>query len=312
MTKAYNPQEQQHDTNESEPSHAGEDQSENYLQPCHAGNSDPPVSYMAYIIASRLLPMGAAMFNRRSDANCVLCVGEKRFYVHVQMLASRSPTFRRIFDDMIANQAWGAEGEHPSLYLDHDNYASTFSDSEDMGIVNGQSETLVQKDDEATFNHSMQGEVMDSSNMDEDMEGDEEGQEDNDSSGNSSDLSDCDMEVTWTRLSDTHPSLHSHTGSPPEDNYVSDSSLPELCIALDDPEGGHIDELLYWLYTDDGPRWKASFNKGDYESILKNIRHLNIVSPAVLTICKDFEASIAGRGVKGRAEKVLSQLPTLL
>lgn len=87
MTKGYNPQEQQHDTTELEPSHAGEDRSENYLHPCHAGNSDPPVSYMAYIIASRLLPMGAAMFNRRSDANCVLCVGEKRFYVHVQMLA---------------------------------------------------------------------------------------------------------------------------------------------------------------------------------------------------------------------------------
>ena len=66
------------------------------------------------------------------------------------------------------------------------------------------------------------------------------------------------------------------------------------------------------LYTDDGPRWRASFNKGDYESILKNIRHLDIVSPAVLTICKDFEASIAGRSVRGRADKVLSPLPTLL
>lgn len=148
---------------------------------------------------------------------------------------------------MIANQAWGAEGEHPSLCLGHDNDASTFSDSEDMCIVNGQSETMVQKDDEAIFNHSMQGEVMDSSNMDEDMEGDEEGQEDNDSSGNSSDLSDCDMEVTWTRLSDAHPSLHSHTGPPLEDNHVSEGSLPELCIALDDPEGGHIEELLYWV-----------------------------------------------------------------
>ncbi|KAF9967072.1 hypothetical protein BGZ70_000239 [Mortierella alpina] len=310
MTRAYHPQQQHHRTTaETEPSDA--DQSQYHQQPCHASSSDPPVHYMAYVIASRLLPMGAAMFNRRSDANCVLCVGDKRFYVHVQMLASRSPTFRRIFDEMIAHQAWGSESENPSLYLDQEDDVSEFSDSEDMDISNGQPEVMTQKD-ETIFDHCAQDAVMDT-DMDGDLEGDEEGQQDNDSSSShSSAVSECDMEVTWTKLGDPHSSLHSHTDPQLEDNYVSDGTLPELCIALDDPEGGHIDELLYWLYTDDGPRWKASFNKGDYESILKNIRHLDIVSPAVLTICKDFEASIAGRSVRGRAEKVLSPLSTLL
>ncbi|KAF9161576.1 hypothetical protein DFQ26_004394 [Actinomortierella ambigua] len=48
------------------------------------------------------------MYGRRSDADCILNVGEQRFYVHVQMLAARSPTFRCIFDDMIAHNAWQA------------------------------------------------------------------------------------------------------------------------------------------------------------------------------------------------------------
>ncbi|KAF8947631.1 hypothetical protein BGZ47_008398 [Haplosporangium gracile] len=67
----------------------------------------PPVTYMANLIAQQLLQVGASMFNRRADANCVLKVGNERYFVHVQMLASRSPTFRRIFDEMIAQEAWG-------------------------------------------------------------------------------------------------------------------------------------------------------------------------------------------------------------
>ncbi|KAF9575870.1 hypothetical protein EC968_001253 [Mortierella alpina] len=301
MTKAFNPQLQQDNTTAEtiDPSHAGGDRSQNHLQPCYAASSDPPVNYMAYVIASRLLPMGAAMFNRRSDANCVLCVGEKRFYVHVQMLASRSPTLRRIFDEMIAHEAWGAESENPSLYLDHDDNANELSDS------------IMPQNNETIFDHCVQNEVIDT-DMDEDMAGDEGGQQDDAGFSNSGAVSECDMEVTWTRISDAHPSLYSHTGSPLENSYASDSLLPELCIALDDPEGDHIEELLYWLYTDDGPRWKASFNKGDYESILKNILRLDIVSPAVLSICKEFEASEAGGNVGGRAEKVLSQMQPFL
>ncbi|KAF9959078.1 hypothetical protein BGZ72_010318 [Mortierella alpina] len=170
---------------------------------------------------------------------------------------------------------------------------------------------MAQKDD-LIFEHHAQDEDMDE-NMDEDMEedmddmqGGEEEQQDNGSSGIGSAVNDHDMAVTWTTLNEAHPSMHSHTDLLLEDNYASDGSLPELCIALDDPDGGHIEELLYWLYTDDGPRWKASFNETDYESILQNIRHLNIVSPVVLRICKDFEASVAEAGVKGLADKVLS------
>jgi hypothetical protein len=47
----------------------------------------PPVTYMARLIAAELLKTGASMFGRREDANCVLKVGTRKYYVHVQMLA---------------------------------------------------------------------------------------------------------------------------------------------------------------------------------------------------------------------------------
>ncbi|KAG0199477.1 hypothetical protein BGX28_007275, partial [Mortierella sp. GBA30] len=47
----------------------------------------PPVTYMANVIASRLLEDGERMFGRRKDASCILIVGERKYYVHVQMLA---------------------------------------------------------------------------------------------------------------------------------------------------------------------------------------------------------------------------------
>lgn len=49
----------------------------------------PPVTYLANKIASQLLQSGegAYMFDRRCDADCVLNVGQRRYYVHVQMLA---------------------------------------------------------------------------------------------------------------------------------------------------------------------------------------------------------------------------------
>ncbi|KAG0281878.1 hypothetical protein BGZ95_007936 [Linnemannia exigua] len=71
----------------------------------------PPVTYMASLIAQQLLRVGESMFNRRADANCILKVGDDRYFVHVQMLASRSPTFRRIFDEMIAQEAWGKSAD---------------------------------------------------------------------------------------------------------------------------------------------------------------------------------------------------------
>ncbi|KAK3843545.1 MAG: hypothetical protein J3R72DRAFT_104827 [Linnemannia gamsii] len=55
----------------------------------------PPVTYMASLIAQQLLRVGESMFNRRADANCVLKVGNDRYFVHVQMLAvsARGPYF---------------------------------------------------------------------------------------------------------------------------------------------------------------------------------------------------------------------------
>ncbi|KAG0290923.1 hypothetical protein BGZ96_005644 [Linnemannia gamsii] len=75
------------------------------------------------------------MFGRRSDANCVLKVGNERYFVHVQMLASRSPTFRRIFDEMIAKEAWGecfdadlsSEGGASHDQLDEDDELSSYT-----------------------------------------------------------------------------------------------------------------------------------------------------------------------------------------
>ncbi|KAF9942369.1 hypothetical protein BGZ65_002491 [Modicella reniformis] len=67
----------------------------------------PPEAYMANMIANELMRTGASMYGRKEDATCVLKVGTRRYYVHVQLLAARSPTFRRIFDVMIRSDAWG-------------------------------------------------------------------------------------------------------------------------------------------------------------------------------------------------------------
>jgi hypothetical protein len=55
-------------------------------------NSIPDVNYVADVIAQQLLPFGADLFNNKQDANCVLVVENRRYFVHVQMLAvSRAP-----------------------------------------------------------------------------------------------------------------------------------------------------------------------------------------------------------------------------
>lgn len=46
-----------------------------------------PITYITHYIASILLPEGPEMFQRESDADCILCVGQQRYYVHVPMLA---------------------------------------------------------------------------------------------------------------------------------------------------------------------------------------------------------------------------------
>lgn len=47
----------------------------------------PPEDYMAKLIATELMRSGASMYGRKEDATCVLKVGTRRYYVHVQLLA---------------------------------------------------------------------------------------------------------------------------------------------------------------------------------------------------------------------------------
>ncbi|KAF9410473.1 hypothetical protein BGZ94_001635 [Podila epigama] len=65
--------------------------------------------------------------------------------------------------------------------------------------------------------------------------------------------------------------------------------LPELTINLVEPEASHFDELLYYLYTGDGPRWKIFFRPDNYIFVLQNIAHLNILTRHVFEICLAFE-----------------------
>ncbi|KAF9994397.1 hypothetical protein BGZ65_009981, partial [Modicella reniformis] len=74
------------------------------------------------------------------------------------------------------------------------------------------------------------------------------------------------------------------------DDEGGNNKLPVLTIELVDPEGSCFSELLYWLYTDNGPRWLSCFTPQNYGSILENIRYLNIWSfPSVIQICQEFE-----------------------
>ncbi|KAI1321226.1 hypothetical protein EDD11_007792 [Mortierella claussenii] len=100
-----------------------------------------------------------------------------------------------------------------------------------------------------------------------------------------------------------------------DDDKSWDDDLPELSVMLSDPDGNHFKELLYWLYTDDHARWLASFTPENYRSILQNILHLNIRSPAVLKVCLAFEQTTSeDMGLRGLAVQALCahDLPLLL
>jgi hypothetical protein len=49
--------------------------------------TEVPAAYIAHYFAKDLLPEGHKMFQRESDADCILCVGQERYFVHVSMLA---------------------------------------------------------------------------------------------------------------------------------------------------------------------------------------------------------------------------------
>lgn len=184
-----------------------------------------PITYITHYIASKLLPEGPTMFQRESDTDCILCVGQQRYYVHMPMLAVRSPTFRRIFDAMIADGVW-------------------------------ESDNL---DKESSF---------------------------------------------------TPPSLPEGAGTPgtiEQDVNVEDSNsfLPELTLSLVDPEGSRFDELLYWIYTNNGARWQKNFTAQNYNSILQNNELLNMFDPQILLICEAFEKTTDPKlGLIGLAEQL--------
>ncbi|KAF8926571.1 hypothetical protein BGZ58_011072 [Dissophora ornata] len=95
-----------------------------------------------------------------------------------------------------------------------------------------------------------------------------------------------------------------------EDSADDDDDYPELIMDFADPEGSRFKELLYWLYTDDGPRWLDSFTPQNYEDILKNIVTLCILTPTVLSICQTFEESTnPNLGLRGLASRAMKQVP---
>ncbi|CAO3573529.1 unnamed protein product [Mortierella alpina] len=215
----------------------------------------PPVTYMANVIANQLLERGRVMFGRRSDANCILKVGEKKYYVHVQMLAARSPTFRRIFDDMIANDAWGR-----------------FSDSE--GSSEDNLEELDPSGDEM--------EACDDARAYEQWRVDHRDIEDMNAK-----LHRLGLKGSLLFNKDDDKGEHGDTS---QDSDDTDGYLPELSVDFRDPEGSYFEELLRWVYTGEDERWLCFFTPENYRSILENILRLNIVNKQVLDICLAYEA----------------------
>ncbi|KAG0199457.1 hypothetical protein BGX28_007281 [Mortierella sp. GBA30] len=221
------------------------------------------------------------------------------------MLASRSPTFRLIFDEMIANGAWGSVNE--ALYLPDEDGDLGFSEPKEMCISTGESSDGQERDEDQGLgynSYTQEADVYVDECKDEN-EGDHQ-------HVNGILYSHGNIEAVWrSKLeTDLNQSAHSHVAPELSERYDVDGSLPKLTLDLEGPDDGHVDELLYWLYTDNAPRWLASFTTSNYENILRNILLLNIVTPQVLQVCRDFEASIdPGSGLRGRMDQVLCQVP---
>ncbi|KAF9962803.1 hypothetical protein BGZ70_007879 [Mortierella alpina] len=232
----------------------------------------PPVTYMANVIASQLLERGRVMFGRRSDANCILKVGERKYYVHVQMLAARSPTFRRIFDDMIANDAWGR-------------LSNSDGSSEDyLGELDPSSDDMEACDDARAYKQWRVDHC---------------------------DIEDMNVKLHRLGLRDSllfnEDDDKGEHGDTSEDSDDTDGCLPELSVDFRDPEGSHFEELLRWIYTGEDERWLRFFTPENYRSILENILRLNMVSKQVLDICLAYEAHTSpDQKVRGVAVDLLS------
>ncbi|KAF9090920.1 hypothetical protein BGX23_005597 [Mortierella sp. AD031] len=297
-----------------------------YQQPITASTNgiisgSPPANYIANIIARNLLPHGASMFGRKSDANCILRVGRQRYHVHVQMLAARSPTFRKIFDEMIANEAWGPnDGYSNTLPGEFDDSVADVDEKEDDLGLDYEDPALMEVDSPCDCLRAIS------------RQRDELGGGSVHAGGSESELTSASVaaSTTSTTTTTTITPITSTTitgetylsvgveeedmeedqadvtsGSSTTDSDESES-LPELVMALTDPVGSRFDELLYWIYTDDGRRWEASFTPENYKSILENIIHLNLATPSVLEVCERFESSTRLElGLRGKAQATL-------
>ncbi|KAF9183710.1 hypothetical protein BGZ50_004096 [Haplosporangium sp. Z 11] len=262
----------------------------------------PPATYMANLIASHLLQNGASMFGRRSDANCVLKVGDKQYFVHVQMLAARSPTFRRIFDEMIANDAWGQTMDSD---ISSEGMASQLSELDEMDVYDSDRQGYSHPD---SMQQQQTGDAAEGPLR-------EHGLAVNDDT-----IEQLNVKIYRSmRIQDINEGSRTSHGEGTDISYIDvgdegmtdqediEEALPELSVQFSDPDGSHFEELLYWVYTGDNERWVQFFTPENYGSILQNILHLNMVSKSVLELCLSYEESTdPSLGLRGMAIAVLS------
>ncbi|KAF9174011.1 hypothetical protein BGX21_010095 [Mortierella sp. AD011] len=269
-------------------------------------------------IAEQLVENGASMYGRREDANCVLRVGTMKFYVHVQMLASRSFTFRHIFEEMMANGAWGPPLDTDSSSDDSSRSQSPMQEnpaignSVDSGISSGSEcgpEAIghVYSRHQINYKISKWKETLESASVPIAIP---------DKLKHKRDAIIDGMELLninafpLPRNFDRHEGMGAvgNTNNRDEDEDL-DECLPELSMTFMDPEKSHFEELLYWLYTGDNSRWLRFFTPENYGSILENIRLLNISATDAIDVCLLYESKTSPRmGLKGMAQVILCEL----
>ncbi|KAG0041970.1 hypothetical protein BGZ83_001045, partial [Gryganskiella cystojenkinii] len=217
------------------------------------GLGPPPVTYMANLIASHLMRSGAEMFGRQSDANCILQVGSRRYYVHVQMLASRSPTFRRIFDDMIANNAWGLGNNKRITKTAADTEGTTtMTDSE--SVSTGEEDMYYDEDEEEDYYEYDEDGVPVLLSNEEELDITDQQLPGAGTHGKVAQSSPVDQLKTQMvqslQIQDSQgpgePTSVSSTAEV-QSETPDDRSLPELSVAFANPEESRFDELLYWV-----------------------------------------------------------------
>ncbi|KAF9173959.1 hypothetical protein BGX21_006854 [Mortierella sp. AD011] len=219
-----------------------------------SGQSYPPPNYAADKVWNFLQPIGPSLFGHKDSANCILRAGPLKFFVHVPVLASRSPTFRGIFNEMIDKDAWGSRGD---------------------GSSDGSCEDSDMETDDVLHEGPSDQEMQESKDPNEDDDCDDDDDDDVD------DVDDVDDE---------------------------DEDMPVLNVDLVDPVGSHFEELLRWIYTNDGERWMQCFTPTNYCNILQNICYLNIRTQEVLEICQRFEDSLIPEyDLRGMAVEVMER-----